>query len=265
MTQWIFLRGLGRESRHWGGFVDDFAAALPGARPFALDLPGNGRLHRQRSPCAVDAMASFCRAQAAQQSAPPWYLLGLSLGAMTAIAWARRHPDEIAGCVLINASARPFCPFYRRLRPAAYPLLLSVLLATRNAGAIERGVLRLTSRGADAGDAPTAAALPAWIAYRNECPVTRANIVRQLIAAARFRAPRTAPSARVLVLAGAGDRLVDPRCSRALAQAWDAEYAEHPSAGHDLPLDDGPWVVEQVRRWLAAHAIDHAPACTQSA
>lgn len=265
MTQWILLRGLGRESRHWGRFVGDFAAALPGSRPLALDLPGNGRRHWQRSPCAVDAMASFCRARALQQSAPPWYLLGLSLGAMVAIDWARRHPDEIAGCVLINASARPFCPFYRRLRPAAYPLLLSVLLGTRSAQAIESGVLRLTSRGTDACDAPTAAALPAWIAYRNECPVTRANLVRQLIAAARFHAPRTAPSAPVLVLAGAGDRLVDPRCSRALAQAWNAAYAEHPSAGHDLPLDDGPWVVEQVRRWLAAHAIDRPAACAPGA
>jgi len=28
--------------------------------------------------------------------------------------------------------------------------------------------------------------------------------------------------------------------------------ALHPWSGHDLTLDDGPWVAEQVARWLAA-------------
>jgi hypothetical protein len=26
----------------------------------------------------------------------------------------------------------------------------------------------------------------------------------------------------------------------------------HPSAGHDLPLDDGVWVAQAVAKWLAA-------------
>ena len=54
----------------------------------------------------------------------------------------------------------------------------------------------------------------------------------------------------VLVLAGAGDALVDPECSRTLARRWQADYAEHSAAGHDLALDDGPWVARQVRGWL---------------
>ncbi|MBK7793953.1 MAG: hypothetical protein IPJ62_16665, partial [Betaproteobacteria bacterium] len=58
-----------------------------------------------------------------------------------------------------------------------------------------------------------------------------------------------APAAGVLILASANDALVDPRCSQALAEAWRATIAVHPKAGHDLPLDDGPWVAEQVARW----------------
>jgi pimeloyl-ACP methyl ester carboxylesterase len=95
--------------------------------------------------------------------------------------------------------------------------------------------------------------LPAWIAYRRDSPVARANAVRQLIAAARFRAPPAPPACPVLVLASAADRLVDVRCSRGLALAWRARYAEHPRAVHDLPLDDGPWVAQRVRDWLAAN------------
>jgi hypothetical protein len=49
----------------------------------------------------------------------------------------------------------------------------------------------------------------------------------------------------------AGDRLVDPECSRTLARAWQADFIEHPNAGHDLPLDDGAWVAQQIERWSA--------------
>jgi hypothetical protein len=34
-----------------------------------------------------------------------------------------------------------------------------------------------------------------------------------------------------------------------LARYWQAAFAEHPSAGHDLPLDDGAWVAGQVAQW----------------
>jgi hypothetical protein len=55
----------------------------------------------------------------------------------------------------------------------------------------------------------------------------------------------------LLVLASAGDRLVDHHCSLRLAQAWDAPCRLHPTAGHDLPLDAGGWVAQAVAQWLA--------------
>jgi hypothetical protein len=53
----------------------------------------------------------------------------------------------------------------------------------------------------------------------------------------------------VLVLCSAADTLVDPDCSRRIAAALGASLAVHPSAGHDLPLDDGAWMAEQVALW----------------
>jgi alpha-beta hydrolase superfamily lysophospholipase len=53
----------------------------------------------------------------------------------------------------------------------------------------------------------------------------------------------------VLVLNGAADRLVDPRCSRALAARWGAELHVHPHAGHDLPLDEPEWLVDRLVEW----------------
>jgi len=249
MTTWILLRGLSREARHWGGFPALLRAQTPGAALVALDLPGNGALHRLRSPLSIEPMVEFCRQQlAARGAAPPYHVLGLSMGAMVAAAWGTLHAQELSGCVLINSSLRWLDPFYRRLRPGALPDLLALLGG--NAARQERAVLRLTSNRADALEA----VLDAWLAYRRECPVSRSNVLRQLIAAARYRAPERRPAPRVLVLASAQDALVNPVCSQHLAAHWNAPIAVHPSAGHDLPLDDAAWVAARVGDWLAYRA-----------
>ena len=250
MSRWIFLRGLSREIRHWGTFAETWRDEMPAAETIALDLPGNGRLYQQDSPSTVEALAEACRAELIRRGVPPpYYLLAMSLGAMVAVAWAKRYPAEIAGCVLINTSLRPFSPFYQRLRPANYPTLLKLALFGGSAQTWEATILRLTSRLAVA-PAASAKLLERWIAYRQQCPVARRNVLRQLVAAARYRAPFAKPETRMLILASAQDALVNPRCSQALAHAWQTEIGVHPSAGHDLPLDDGRWVAQQVRRWL---------------
>ena len=249
-AHWIFLRGLTRESRHWGHFAPQFEAALPGSRVIALDLPGNGRLHQQRSATRVQAMVESCRAQLrARQIEPPYRLLAMSLGAMVAVAWASKHPHEVATQVLINTSLRPFSPFYERLRPAHYGALLKLGVLGASPDAWERTILRLTSNHASR-DA-IEAVLPHWLALRQSNPVSRANTLRQLVAAARFCALHIRPAAATLVLASAQDRLVSVACSKALSTHWQCDLRIHPSAGHDLPLDDGPWVAAQVRDWLA--------------
>lgn len=254
----VLLRGLTREARHWGAFPHELKVAWPDVEVVALDLPGNGRLHAERSPLDVAAMAEQCRdALRAQGVAPPYRLVAMSLGAMVALAWAERHPAEMCGAVLINTSLRRYSGLSQRLRPACYPVLARLALAhpVAAAGAWERAVLAITSRIRAVQPGPAAALLREWTAWRVERPVSRANALRQLVAAARYRAPLSAPTGvPLLVLASARDALVDPECSRRLARAWALPIAEHPAAGHDLPLDDGPWVAEQVTRFFAGDA-----------
>jgi pimeloyl-ACP methyl ester carboxylesterase len=246
---WIFLRGLTRESRHWGPFVEDFREGVPGARVVLLDLPGNGRLNAERSPASVARMAAYCRVELLRQRVePPYHVLAMSLGAMVAAEWAATQPEELRGCVLINTSLRPFSPLRQRLRPEVYAPLLGLALVGGTARHCESTILRLTSARSDhATDV-----VERWAFLRRERPVSRVNALRQLWAASRYTAHRRAPQTPVLLLAGARDRLVDPGCSRAIAEAWRSPLAVHPEAGHDLPLDDGTWVANQVARWLAA-------------
>ena len=252
MSTWVLLRGLMRESRHWGSFPDLLRSSLPGARVVAIDLPGNGTLFQQRSPTRVRDMVEHCRRTLrAQGGAPPYHLLALSLGGMVAVAWEHEYPDEVSAAVLLSTSMRPYSPFYQRLRPANYPALLRMALGPREPLRDEPVILRITSRQPDQPEV-----LRAWVEYARECPVSRANALRQLLAAARYAALPGQRQGRFLLLAGARDQLVDPDCSAQLAQAWQADLAIHPQAGHDLPLDAGPWVAAQVLDWLRQHPTD---------
>ncbi len=244
MTTWVLLRGLMREARHWGEFPAQFQAAIGAAQLVTLDFPGNGNLHAQASMRSVEEMADHCRHQLSQRGyRPPYRVLALSLGAMVAVDWSQRYPDEIDNMVLINTSLAPYNPFYQRLRPSNYPALITALLHGSTAQR-ESLILRLTSKQSATAQAP--ALLQQWVGYAHACPISRANILRQLLAAIRYRAARHPPPMPVLLLAGAQDQLVNPQCSLNIAQKWGCALALHPTAGHDLPLDDGAWVALKI-------------------
>ncbi len=245
MTTWVLIRGLTREAAHWGEFPDRLAQALGGTRTVAVDLAGAGRLWRRACPLRVPDMVSACRDQLhEQEAAPPYVLVGLSLGGMVAAAWASASPEELAGCVFINTSMRPFSSLQHRLRVSNWPALLG-LLGTRDGLQAEQTILRLTS------SAPHRhlSALANWTAIRRMRPVSRGNALRQLLAAARYRFEGPAPALPLLVVCSSADQLVDPACSSALAAAWRCPGVVHPQAGHDLPLDDGLWLAEQLADW----------------
>lgn len=251
MSTWILLRGLTREVRHWGDFPSRFAEVMPGATLLCVDLPGNGRFSDRPSPLTVAGLLEAVRAQLVlAQAPPPYHLLALSLGGMVAVEWCVRHPRELAGAVLVNTSLRPFSPVHRRLRWPCWPAALRLLLDLDGDRARERAVLRLTSRRHD----HAGGLVDDWVVWRGEHRVSRTNALRQLLAAALYRAPVARPGVPLLVLGSRGDALVDVRCSIALAQRWDVPLALHPDAGHDLPLDDAPWLAQRIRDWLQATA-----------
>ena len=258
MTTWVLMRGLARESGHWGAFIASFQARFPEDRVVLLDLPGNGAEHTVDSPASVRGMAERCRALLQRRGVPPPYrVLAMSLGAMVAVEWARQAPQEIEAAVLVNTSLRPFSPFWQRLRPGAWRLLLRLALRRKlPPREQEKIVFALTC---STRPAPTRV-LDDWVEIRRRRPVSPRNAWRQLWAAATYRAPRACPlpaasgesHVPILLLASAGDRMVYVDCSRRIAAAWGTAIQVHPTAGHDLPFDDGPWAAEAVRRWTRA-------------
>jgi pimeloyl-ACP methyl ester carboxylesterase len=241
------LRGLSREARHWGAFPPILQTHL-GAPVYALDLPGSGQENARPSPRTIAEIADDVRGRwlplRDQHPGEPWWLVAISMGGMLALDWCARHPGEIAKVVLINSSAANLSPFHHRMR---LPMLARVIVATISSDLEfrERAVIDMTTNRLP--DVP--GAIAANVAYAQERPMTRQTIVRQMGAAGRFRAPERV-DVPVLVAYSEQDRLVDHRCSLRLAEQLGAQKVCHPTAGHDLPLEDPGWLAERVSEFL---------------
>lgn len=243
---WVFLRGLVRQQKHWEQFPQLFAEAFPDARVHLLDLPGNGVLCDRPSPLSIREMMEAARKQLKSRGIEGAVnLMAISLGGMVAIEWMHRHRQEIHSAVIINSSLRDVGTMFDRLQPANYPAILKQVLLDRKLHSRERLILDISSNLY-----PHKAQLAAkWAEYAHTHPTSSKNALRQLLAAARYRAPNRRPHDQVLLLNSAHDRLVNPLCTERLSQRWHWPMQTHPRAGHDLPLDDGRWIIRQIINW----------------
>lgn len=244
---WILLRGLARESAHWGDFIPLLQTTFPDAQLTLLDLPGTGRFHREASPNSIKAITETVRNYAVENNCiqQPVTILALSLGAMVAWEWMRSFPEDICGATLINTSFADLNPFYQRLRWQSYPKFIA-LTATTDLRKREKGILQLVSNFR----AQDEQLIDAWQKIQHDRPISLKNCFRQIVAAATYRPGDTKPDQSVLLLNGQCDRLVAPACSETIHKKWHLQLRRHQSAGHDLPLDDGAWVALQLRDWV---------------
>lgn len=243
---WIFLRGLGRESAHWGEFLDDFKRVRPADSILPIDLPGMGEFVREDSPSSMQDIMSFVRGQwiAKANSQSPVYLVALSLGAMVAMEWLNARPSEIAGAVLVNSSDREESPATERLRWQVWKDVLTLPFIS-SARFRETKILELVANDAE----KRAQRLSEWTQIAETRPPEVRNLVKQLMAAARFKGLLRTPDVPVLVVRSLGDRFVDPGCSKRMADKWNWPLVSHPWAGHDLAVDDPKWLAEEIAKW----------------
>lgn len=243
MKKWFFLRGLIRESGHWDGFLERVQAALPDVKVEALDLPGAGPRFREQSPLSIGEIAAAMRPAFLERKGEANYLFAISLGAMAGIQWMHDHPEDWQGAILGNTSLKGLSPFHQRLLPKNYGKILKTLRASP--AEKERIILEMTSHSVGEFDRIQAD----WVKIREERPVSTANSLRQLLAAARFYPPEEKPKPRVLLINGAKDNLVSPYCSEAIARHWNLPLHVHPEAGHDITLDAPEWVLEEIKNF----------------
>ncbi len=263
---WILLRGLAREARHWSDFprrLEDILnkAIAEGSRVDAIDLPGAGRYSEMKAPLSIAEMAEFVRDKFLEirgriredGKEPPAQvcIVSTSLGGMIASEWLSNWPDELKACVLMNTSFKGFSPPYRRLMPTAL-MHLRRIITIKDPYERELEVLRMVSNRPEIREVTA----KEWSRYALSRPFSRENFFRQLFAAARFEPRIDEPPVPILVLASRKDRMVHPSCSDEIAKRWRAELRNHPTAGHDLSLDDPGWVIEQIVDWWRGRAAN---------
>ena len=216
-----------------------------------IDLPGAGSRRDEESPVTIQGQVDSVRNSLPflRLSGAPgqkFHLLAISFGSMVATHWAQHFPEEIAGLVIINPSFRGLSPWYDRLRPLAILHIAKAVLQTDPVKS-EAIVLGQVSNS----PALYAETSKAWGQIRKVRPVSKLNFLRQLVAASLVKvSARKGLSVPAFVLGSQADRLVNSsRCSQDAAKALNAKLVFHPSAGHDLPLDDPNWLIEQIQNW----------------
>jgi len=243
---WLLVRGLCRQQLHWEDFPIKLAQQL-NSQVLCCDIPGTGTEWQRLTPASIMDITLQLREQFRQQNPDVSYpirLLGISMGAMICTEWAKHFPNEIEHMVFINTSFKKFSPIYQRLKFNKLPTLIRILRSP--ALQQEQQILNMTSHTQHNNQVLS----QRWSEYAEQQPVRPKNALRQLYAASRFSPPLHAPIDNILLLASQHDQLVDVRCSSTIAAQWHCPIYYHPTAGHDLPLDDSKWVCDKILRWI---------------
>lgn len=241
------LKGLVREKRHWGEFVETMKQTFPNANIIPMDYPGVGLKNEQISPSNFKEYVKDMRNEYQQyfDGKQDNVLMAISLGGMMARQWMELYPDDFKKCVLMNTSFKGICPIYKRLQPQSMKTFIRLFL-TRDRDQVEKGILEMVSNRRDRHPP----ILKNWIAYQKERPVSHRSFLNQITAALTFNAPKEAPKPELLILAGKKDRLCHYNCSERIQAVWGGKLEIHPEAGHDLAIDAPEWTAEQIQNFL---------------
>jgi pimeloyl-ACP methyl ester carboxylesterase len=240
----VLIRGLFREKRHWGSFPDRLQSTLPDRQVITLNVAGAGERNNLTSPSSIAKMVDDLREQLSllHPDISRFNLLGLSMGGMITLEWCQRFPEEVDKAILINTSTGSLSPFHQRLRWQQYGNILTSVV--KNTEQRERFSYQLCSN-----TPVNESVLTNWVSWAKSDPMSTTSSFNQLIACLNYKISHQ-PRTDMLVLTSTEDQMVSPKCSRTLASHWSLPIIEHPSAGHDISIDDPDWVCEHVRAFL---------------
>lgn len=234
----VYLHGWGLH----GGIWAEVAGRRPGLAP---DLPGYG---------GVPSVTPYDPAGLADALAPTMpercILVGWSMGGMTALAWAARHPEQVAGLVLVSTS-----PAFVNRGDWALGLEPEVLAGFADALATDykATLLRFLALQARGGDQAreTIARLRATVFARGEPDPASLAAGLELLRTVDLRAEAAQVRCPTLVIHGDYDPLCPAPAGEWLAAAIpDARLARHPRAAHAPFLSHPDWFAERLAGFL---------------
>lgn len=244
---WLMLRGLAREERHWGAFPHMVKEQFPQTKVHFLELPGVGKKANQNAFSQIKDYTNQLREEwlaLKDENQDPWGILAISMGGMIAMDWCDRFPHDMQAMVLVNSSAGNLSLPHHRFSPLAFGTVLK-LFFREDYEEREKAILDLTTNIFR----PDQELIKKNASYSADTPIKRASFLRQMAAASRFKIPKEL-SQEMLILAAKKDRLASYKCSQAIAKHFNRKISYHDQAGHDLPLDDPQWIIDRMKEFL---------------
>ena len=238
----LFIRGLTREVGHWRGFEKKFQLKNPNSNVMVIDLPGSGEFYQLTSPIHIDDYVHYVRNHFLQKKKDGLVvLIAISMGGMIALRWGELFPEEISKIFVINTSVSNLSNVFERFNILQFFKMLPNLLSS-NIRKKEKAVLQLTTNHFNITDAE----LDFFEELQVKHPVSKKSALFQIWAASKYKLNDTL-SVPVIVITSLKDGLVSSNCSKKISQKLKAPLIVHPSAGHDLPLDDPDWLLSELR------------------
>ncbi len=250
------LRGIGRESAHWGNtFTDHVRSNLPEAKFILMDLPGAGKYHQQSALPTVEKMADFLREQhldQVRQGDTYNILVATSLAGNVAFEWITQYPGDFDGAVLLSTSLKGVCKGKQRVQADAKKQFVDIFL-TNDLREREAAFLSINSNANIGNDS----LLTAWVNIQRQRPVTKNALMKQTVAGMLYK-PSSSPEIPVLLVGSKGDKIVADECFRQIANAYHFDLILHETAGHGIPIDAPMWLADTTSVW-ASEVIDNSP------
>lgn len=236
--QWLLLRGLTRGQFHWYDFPEKLQSQFPNDEIVLIDLPGNGFRNQEVSPLQISEYTQDLRQKL--QNKGQLHVIAVSMGAMVALDWLSRFPEDIQKAYLVNTSVKGLTPFYQRLKPVNYPVILKALFQSKLS--LEKMILKITSNNLDRQHQ----VLYEFAKRAEQYPISPQNLIRQLVASSGFLLPESLPAQKIHLFYSDHDRLVSCDNSKVLAEKLQVKVDRHPWAGHDLALDDPEFLLSKL-------------------
>ncbi len=230
----VLIRGLFREKRHWGVFLDILQKTFPNKKIICLDIPGSGERHLECSPSSIDLIVEDLRKDIKESKID---IISISMGGMIGSKWANMYPKEINSLICINTSAKNFSNFFERLMPKNYIKVIKALFFIENREKILYSIV--SNKDFDSNT------ILKWNQYAKEYPIKKFNFFKQLFAGVKFKIEEKV-MCKLLFISSMNDKLVPHNATKAIAEAWKSNLIVNKNDGHDIPLDNPNWLCKQI-------------------
>jgi 3-oxoadipate enol-lactonase len=240
-TPLVLLHGFPLDRRMWEAQLRELSSQC---RIITPDLPGFGK-STSEEPFTIESLADDLRAWLLDLHLLPCVLGGLSMGGYVALAFAKKHADDLRGLLLIDTRAEADTPEAREGRAK----MIQLVRTSGSSAVADQMIERLLSPGTLEHRPAIGKKLRKMI---EQCP---ARTIEHALIAMRDRPDRTAQLASIavptLILVGDADVITPPSVAEAMHQRIAGSTMRIVSgAGHMSPMEQPSQVNQAIEQYL---------------